>query len=434
MATWYVSGDGDDSDGLTWSTAYYNLGSLCSNETVGAGDIVYFKDTPTTPRPYSANVTLTTSATAIAPAIAISVDGESTTYKAGAIEDADGGVYDYFIQSHWRFYGITFKIGDLFGVNSANKSVSFYNCAIELNSASGGDYAAFIYNGVFVGFYDTTLTFTEDSQYFNVNGQGTRFEWYGGSLLTMDPLEPFQCVGGANIDVRGVDLSIINGGSLVDGWGATSDDACEVLFSGCKFHATPPSLANDTSVICGIDAKIVNCHSGDTPYFYEEGNQSQGYIVAETSIVRGGEDPASNAFSAEMVSNANTSYYQPLRYKLADVWCSANPTIDVHISHNDEGSGTGGMFETQEFWIEIEYPTASNAAFRQWDRTNKAAPGASGSDNGTDNGTDNFTNSVGLDQQISETISGGAAGIHTVWAFLAVASKTVYVCPQIDVT
>lgn len=40
-----------------------------------------------------------------------------------------------------------------------------------------------------------------------------------------------------------------------------------------------------------------------------------------------------------------------------------------------------------------------------------------------------------VDNSVAVTISGGAAGVHTVWVCLGTAAvDTVYVCPQLDIT
>ena len=136
----------------------------------------------------------------------------------------------------------------------------------------------------------------------------------------------------------------------------------------------------------------------------------------------------------KMITNANADFHTPLRFQLAPgKWMAANPTITVECTHDAQGTEAGGNFGDDEFWIEIEYPDITVPAYRKWDRTSRMATlGSSAIRTGGTSG--DWTNGKTDFDKVVETISGGGAGIHTVWACLAPASKTVYVCPKIDVS
>jgi hypothetical protein len=133
------------------------------------------------------------------------------------------------------------------------------------------------------------------------------------------------------------------------------------------------------------------------------------------------------AFSAKMVSSATASYNLPLRFKLTEFYSTANPTITT------ETITAGVTLTDAEFWIEIEYPDATDEAYGKVDITSKNVilTAATNLTTSTAAWTEDLAGEV--KQKVTETISGGAAGIHTVWAYLAKPSTTVYVDPDVAV-
>lgn len=437
MAVWYVYHGGDDDPGYgptdrtdptqadNWSNAFTDLDSAL--DAVAAGDTIYVAHDHE--YAYTANVVYTSPGTLASPVKVICVNRVTGAYATTAIEDADGSTYDITLGTGLcNIYGVTFKIGDDLNTTSGDVQWVFVDCDIQLNRSGGG--VININAGVSIVLINSTLTLADSGNYVQFSSYGSCFIWYGGSLSgDPDILIQDEALRGSTVEIRGVDLSSMVGGSLCEGAGTIGEYPPHVLIEGCKLNATAPSLVSGNPVIPKAFYKMIGCHSGNVPYFQE--NYTEGNIYHDSSVYRSGADPSSNNFSAEIVTTGNASYHNPLRYKLAELWCSANPTLKVHCTHDVNGDSSD--LQNDEFWLEIEYPTSSNAAYRQWNRSSKCGVLSSPSDLTTE-GSAGWTSSQNVDNSISVTISGGAAGVHTVWACLARASETVYVCPQIDVS
>lgn len=426
MADLYVDDGGSNTSPFdTWAKACTTgiKGAIADAACVAGSRIFVGHDSIYTEG--AGNVTYTSAGTAANPVIVYSADNTSgeppSTYTAGAIEDIDGGVYSITTTGHIVFYGITFKSGNLFRI-AGNSIVKLVDCTLQLNRNFAAALLSIANVGSILLFENTNLSFVNVGAGITI-GNGSVFEWRGGTLQTTDLNELFTGHAGyANIvAIRGVDLSIMNSGALINGWGSSGDEPDYFEFSGCKFNANVPALVTDTTPVNwpGI-AKMISCHSGNIPFFQE--HTYSGDVYFDTAEYLDATYDGTNGYSAKLVTNANASFNRPLRFKLADIWCAANPTLTVHFTHDINGDGSDA--QNDELWIEIEYPTNANAAYRQWDRTSKMAV----------LGTPADLTTQGTYNSIAETISGGAAGIHTVWVCMGVASKTIYADPKIDVT
>lgn len=419
--TWAKAADGSNSGGIKAALA---------DAACVAGSTIYVGHNSTTT--YTASVTYTNSGTAANPIKIYSVtSGDETTLNAGAIEDADGATtYDLLYSGHVYVYGVVFKCGrDVRMVD--NTSWIFEECEIQANRSSRylGSLGA---EGAYWKLINTDITCNASDQYIRLT-EGCKLEWLGGTLNTnLNYLFKVADEGGIYI-VRGVDLSAMTGAGtkfIIDGFGSSGDEAVSLEVSGCKLAAAnPPVLVNDTPAIDGVHISMESCHSGDQPYFQH--HMSQGDVYLDTSVYRSAQYDGSTEYSAKIVTNANASYVKPLRFKLAEVWCSANPTLTVHCTHDINGDSSDA--QDDEVWLEIEYPTSGNTAYRQWDRTSKMAPLGTAADLTTE-GSAGWTSSQNVDNSIAVTIAGGGAGVHTIWVCSARASETIYFCPKVDVT
>jgi len=383
---------------------------------------------------YTAHTTYTNNGTITLPINVYSVtQGDETTYNVGAIEDADGSVYTLLTPGFVNVYGVTFKVGAYFNA-AANCGWTFTDCSIEENYDSAAAYIGHSGNqGWSWRFINTNVTFLNAGGTIYI-GYGCVFDWLGGSLLVTDIttlVDVHYAIGGI-FRARGVDLSIINGGTLFNGFGGALDEAGFYgEIAGCKLNATPPVLVTDTPAVDGVYLAMIGCGSAGIPQTHI--HTSQGDIYHETTVVRTATYDGTNKYCYKMVTNANADFHTPLRFKLAEVWCAANPTLTVEATHDAQGSEAGGNLGDDEFWIEIEYPDGTVSAYRKWDRTSRmltlgsSAIRTAGTSGDWTNGKTDF-------DKIDETIGGGGAGIHTIWACLAPASKTVYVCPKVDVS
>jgi len=442
MAEWYVddAGDGDPGYGPTdrtdptladnWTNAFADLD--VAFDAAGAGDIIYVADD--TVSVYGATITYTSAGTVGAPVTVYSVNKATGAYSPGAIEDADGSVYEVNTAGYANLYGVTIKIGAYFR-SGANCGWTFTDCSIENNYNNSASYMGNLTQAGWVWiFINSNITFLHTGAGINF-GYACVFEWLGGSLLIadLDQLVERNDSFGGICRIRGVDLSIMSGGALFNGLGGTGDESgfyASVI--GCKLNATPPVLVTDTlPAVAGIYLEMIDCGSASIPQTHI--HTSQGDITQETTVVRTATYDGTNGYSYKMITNANSDFHTPLRFKLAEMWMAANPTITVECTHDAQGTEAGGNFGDDEWWIEIEYPVASNAAFKKWDRTSRMATLGTSAIRAAGTSGDWTSGKTDFDKCV-ETISGGAAGVHKVWVCLAPPAKTVYVCPKLDVS
>ena len=107
----------------------------------------------------------------------------------------------------------------------------------------------------------------------------------------------------------------------------------------------------------------------------------------------------------------------------------------LYYGNAESGLSPEADLQDDEFWIEVEYPDSTDEALGKLDQSNRASTilaTPADQDNSTESWTENLTGEV--KQKSEVTISGGAAGIHTVWACLAKPSTTVYVDPDVTVS
>lgn len=438
MAILFVDDGGSNTSPFdTWAKACTTgiQGAMADAACVAGSTIYVGHDSTAT---YSANVTYTNNGTLAAPINVYSVtQGDESIYNDGAIEDASGGVYDILTGGYANIYGVHFKAGDDFkwGSGENNKTWQFEDCHLELTGTNASDT---LFNQVGVlgavwKLFNTNLTFGNAGQGIHCLG-GNVFEWFGGALNTdINELVKVHNNRSGNFRVRGVDLGAMVGGAFFNGFGGSGDEADfsgEII--GCKLNATPPVLVTDTLPgVDGVYLAMIGCGSAGIPQTHI--HTSQGDITQETTVVRTAKYDGTNKYSMKMITNANADFHTPLRFKLAEIWCAANPTLTIECTHDAQGTEAGGNFGDDEFWIEIEYPDSTVPAYRKWDRTSRMATLGSSVIRSAGTSGD-WTNGKTDFDKVEETISGGGAGIHTVWACLAPASKTVYVCPKIDVS
>jgi hypothetical protein len=440
MATFYVdsAASGDDG-GSNWTNAFPDLATAFADAgTVAGSDLLVDDGHSFTP---DAIITYSSKGTLAAPVNVYVVDkaddsyaGKSGTGSNAAIEDNTAGLHTIYTDGFANVYGVHFKSGGniIGGATNDNETWQFIDCVLEV-----------AYNNAAAELFEPEAgqcwkLFNTDIKFAHTGGSivmaaGAVFEWFGGTLLTTDTaqlVEEHFNLGGI-FRARGVDLSIMNGGAIFNGFGFGTNEAGfygEIV--GCKLNATPPALVTDTPAVDGVYLAMIGCGSAGVPQTHI--HTSQGDVTQETSVVRTATYDGSNKYSFEMISNVNADFHTPLRFKLAEIWCAADPTLTVECTHDAQGSEAGGNFGDDEFWIEVEHPNDTVAAYRNWDRTSRMA--TLGSSTIRDAGTSGDWTAGKTDFDKCEEVINSSAGIHTIWACLGVASKTVYVCPKIDVS
>ena len=434
MATWFVydSGDNDPGYGPTdrddpsladnWSNAFTTL--LSADTAASDGDTIYIASDHSETTSSTLTINFDYSVNDKVKIISIKRStGELETMATGggSIATTAASGADIFLKGSAYFNGVKIFSDDNLtiggGLNHhiytdcdirANDSISFtsnHETAIELNNC-------------------TISVITPGS--FSISKVNVTMK--GGSISKYDTAYGFlrnTYAEGAIVTFIGVDLSSIPTGAAVIN--DTNTESSCIIFERCKMWSgwsVPDLLYPAAGTV-----KLHSCDTADGQTFFTEVSFC-GRTIQDTANHR------TPDFSAKMVSNANTSKYTtPLRFKLSEFYATANPTLTVEYIHEAQGSGSGGDLQDDEFWIEIEYPDSTDEALGKLDQSNRASTilaTPADQDNSTESWTENLTGEV--KQKSEVTISGGAAGIHTVWACLAKPSTTVYVDPDVTVS
>ena len=367
------------------------------------------------------------------PITIISVDKDNSDAYLPMIDDAAPGKIETTGANSIEVYGaeiylgLTITSGRDIAFLGNGKNLKLYDC--ELSSG----------NQVYMnaGGYDAELYIENSNLYFTGNGyisfnQSCRFHWKGGTFslsggsVNTNLFLPGGSRNGAilveDVDFQGLDA----GDYLVK---TDADTVWDVLFKRCKVPAALAGLANGAITGSALKVKFHLVSSSDIIYQLQE-NYYEGQINEDTATYYQATYDGTNNYSIKMVSSANAKeWIRPLRFKLADLWADTNPTLTVELNTDNV------VLQNDEFWIEIEYPDGTTGALGGIDQTSRPATITTTPANLTTSAVA-WTEAFGTEkpQKIEETISGGQAGIHTVWACLGKPSTTVYVCPKITVT
>ena len=259
--------------------------------------------------------------------------------------------------------------------------------------------------------------------------RGGSYSFNGGSITNLISTSS----EGLNVIIEDVDLSAIGAGDyLVEASGTKTD----ILFKRCKIGAIA-GFINGTIGNEGFNVKIHSCSASDIVYQFHEAYM-YGTISDDTANYLNATADGSTGYSAKMVTNASPlEFYKPLKFKLADIWCAANPTLTI------ETITSNVTLQNDEFWIEVEYPDGTTKAQGNVMSSKVGASGESDWFGNPSTAPANLTTSTAawtevlateVKQKIVLTIAGGGAGVHTVWACLAKPSTTVYVDPYVTVS
>ena len=435
MTDYYVySGSAQDDSDANWnSLTLAFLDIVTALVTAAAGDTVWVAHDHS--KDYAADATFTNSGTTAAPVKIICVNRITGAITTGAIEQATGVISNLnFIRGHLMFDGVVLKSGDTIA-GSGDVSIILKNNTIELLSTAA-DLIQFNVNDCSIKLFNVDIKFGVASQFIDFGG-GNFLEWVGGSVDSVGTapttLFSLDTSRGGTLILRGIDLSNIATQILLMGT-TLSTGIFNVLLTGCKLPVGVPIL-NSSSFSVPHTVRAHSCDTGDGYWYFEE-TYLEGQIVQATNCYLNATYDGTNGFSAKMTSNANAiDQKRPLRFKLCDIYATANPTITV------ETITAGATLQNDEFWLEIEHPNVTDEALRDIDDSSRQTVGWSG---GSGPGTPaNLTTSTEawtedliseVKQKIGVTISGGAAGIHTIYACLAKPSVTVYVDPDVTVT
>lgn len=415
-----------------WNAAAPRQRLFCNGASswAAAGDIV--KRHESHAETQTTQASWTSPGTAANPLYLYTVNDADTALSTGASASVNGGSNNLDFAGFAYDYGMTY-----IGAAASGNPVNFHstapnwwklvNCEFTF---SGNSSITIGVNGSslddrLVEFENVTISFNSTAGGFTLNG---RVIWKGGSvtgatlpntLITNTTTGP-----GGFFYGYGLDLSALGSGkTLVAQQAGTMGD---ILFENCRLGASVAFTSGTIPGQGGLTVRFVNCDSGATNYNYQ-GTQYAGAITSESTIV------LLAATSRKMVSTANVDFATQL---VLD---------DIVVFNNDTGSAKtvtveivndGVTLTDAEVWAEVEYlgnasyPLASFADDRIADEL-YGTPAAQAS---STSGWVTTGLSSPVKQKLEVTFTPQLAGVFKVRVFLARASTTIYVDPQVTVS
>ena len=456
MANFYYiknggSADGADVDGGngiyssmqtgTWSgtgSEYFDglAAALAGTVTPTAGDFLCFSSVHT--KTNGANTTFTIPAGVT---LFSALDTERETYTAGAEEGTTSGNYDLIINGANVFAkGLTTPCGDDMILGNANGSnLSLEDCV--LYSHGSGD-------KIILGFAPSSAGVKSEVHLLN-----TQFR-FGNVGASVQPRAGPITIRGCSLHASSsapTTLFIMNTGGR---------GVCDMVVEDCDFAEVTGNVIDPSSTAFNIrmdrvlfgngftmlssalsnisqqlTARAVGSATGDEYYSTYFANEC-GVVVEDTANYIDATYDGTNEYSYQMVSTTDARLHRHLRFPIATIWVSANPTIKIEVIHEGVGSGTSGDLQNDEFWIEFESNDASEPVqgnINNASRITNPPPFSTAADL-TDSAqawTETLTGQV--EQYVEETLT-CSAGIVTVWGCLSSKSSdnsalTVYVHP-----
>lgn len=438
---YYVrSSDGDDGDsGLSWTLAKATLGAAVA--LAAAGERIYVDDDHQ--ETLAADTTYTFAGTEGIPVEVIVVLTDTTTAVANYNSanqwiEGDTNNAHIIIGGEAYFWGIYLELGDGADIKNDGKTCIFEKSKIKMDSLGFEDTIRIINDNTQLILLKTDIEFTKADQCFLFN-RPTTFIWRGGTL-TFDIDQLMNVIDeGPNIEIVGVDISAIVGGTLIKM--AETNERIYARLKGIKLNATPPTLITaGISPERGSEILMDIADNGNTVYKFRREYQ-YGYAQDETTKIITGKAlyDGTNEFTVKMVSRATPTptFYDPWRYHLTtlrETGFAASRTYTVHIAQ-DHASVQPDVLNNDEIWIEVVYPDDSTAQFNiSTDKiaTPTTTPAAQTTSTESWEGLAATTRL----QELAVTIASadGKNGPVEIWVCLAKESKTVYVCPEVYVS
>jgi len=239
---------------------------------------------------------------------------------------------------------------------------------------------------------------------------------------------------GTRINVVGLDMSALP--ASADLVGGNISESGVIYFDSCRMPAGwSGAYWNQTTTALHAVVEAVNCHEGDVNYHSYKGEYT-GTILTDTGIYRdSGASDGTTPLSWKMTTNANAAeVFSQLRTYRMEVWnetVGSPITLTAHFVHD---SATN--LQDDEIWLECVYPNNASYVTRVLETDRRANPAVAPSDHAasieTWTGTSGFSNEN--KQKPSVTVTPQQIGWISLQVALSTASKTIYVCPKVEVS
>lgn len=448
MATYYVwNGAGGTNAGTSWTNAYTAFASAVTAANAD-GDIIKVHKTHQDELAADTTYTFTNSVQVIcvdkdaSDALAVMGTGgwigksATTSYAISIAGTAAKPLYVYGITL--RNAAATNKAISIL-TTAADTSITLESCYFWLGTTSSTARVFLGPNNIAGGVIglcvvNCTFRFGSTGQGISVNG-AARF--IGGSVSADGSLPSTFFMEGASprigidVIVDGMDLSALGSSTLV---GDHTNTTAVYRFENCKLGASFVALATQSAYGQAVEAYLYNCDSGDVHYAFGHYN-ALGSCVAYTAIYAndGPTYDGTNEFSWRIDTSAKASYGLPYVSPWTSTYHSGTSAITPRLEILRDGSATA--YYDDEVWGEFSYQGTSGYPLATLVNDRMAPLGTRAAQASSSLGSGDWTGEGGTawfgKLTPASTITPAEIGELKARVYVAVASSTVYIDPQI---
>jgi len=447
MANIYVrSTDGSDADsGATWALAKATLNGAAAIDA--AGDTIYVSNNHAESTATTLNFSAAGTMASPTKIICASDAAEPPTAVASSATAASSIGAQITFTGNIYIEGISFTSSGAanggHSLNSGQTYQTFKNCKFICSANDNRPSVSIGGNGSGSTIGLTTLKncdvkFAQASQRIVLNASD--FVWEGGGIVSGGTSPTTLIVPSSDRNqgtalLSGLDLS--NAAAALNIFSAGAAGAAIGIMRNSKLPASWSGSLVTGTLLAGSRYEMHNCDSTDTNYRLAITDYA-GTIVSDTGVYNdAGASDGTTRISWKLVSAADAEYPLILLETPEIVqWnetTGASKTVTVEIVHNSQGSGTDGVLNDDECWLEVMYLGTAGFPLGTWITDCKADVLATAAAQTTSSAS--WTgDAAGWDtQKLSVTITPQEKGFIHARVILAKASATVYVDPLVTV-
>lgn len=349
LATWSVSGDTVYVSNNHAETQTTGLATQFLGTAALPINIICVNDTAAPPTSTATTATVTTTGASV---ISISNQSLSSSF-----------IYIYGISFSAASGAVASNI-NILGAPNADTYGVFDTCNFTIGGTNGGSLKLLSGTGgvsVVSRFVNCKVAFSSTASNIDPNGAGP-ITWIGGSIAATGTVPTTLLAGttaGAylsSITFRDVDISAVTG-NLVTIGRSSGANPYFWNFQNCKL-GSGVTITTGSFLGPGSDSvRVENCDSSSTNYRIYLANY-MATLQQETTIIRtGGASDGTTALSWNIVSTANSNFYQPFISEEIAIWndvTGSSKTATIEIN-------SGGTLTNGDVWVEIEYLGSSTS-------------------------------------------------------------------------
>lgn len=432
----------------TWDNAttehrrLFNIADVPTN-----GDIVYIGKAHAETSSAAVSIAYPTASSTPIYILCIDDTGSPTspTTLATTATIATTGASNFTMSGMAYIYGIKFTAGS--GANAAHLQIAYTSvnsnllldsCLLEIAGTTSTNtikFGAVITARSWVRLVNTPLKFAATGHSVDFAHGDFVWESTASAIQGTVPTTLFNSAsasyGGPRAVVKGVDFSAMGSGNSMVKLGTFHSGSFH--FYDCRLGASAAWTTGTAPGSGSFTIRSINCDSSSANYRVYS-NAGGGVLTDESTLVMtGGASDGATPLSWKIVTDANATWAAPFISLPVQIWndtTGASKTATVEFLHDSATNLTDA-----EVWIEVEYlgsssyPVATTISDRKSGFLTTAADQSDSSATWTTTGMTNPNT-----QKLNVTFTPQMKGFIIARVFVAKASKTLYVNPQITLS